>query len=76
MNEIMKLVILLPPLGFAAMDPFHIPAAQENLGALSAGGSRGTDCRGHLASSCKLAQSHQILMKVDFKKSYFTISIK
>lgn len=29
----MKVVILLPPLGFAAMDQFHIPSVQENLGA-------------------------------------------
>lgn len=27
MNEIMKLVILFPPLDFAAMNPFHIPSA-------------------------------------------------
>lgn len=54
----MKLGILLPSLGFAAMNPFHIPPVRENLGALSAGGSRETDCRGHLASSYELAQSH------------------
>lgn len=34
MNEIIKLVTSLPPLGFAAMDQFHIPSVQENLGAL------------------------------------------